>query len=160
MLTSMNSLRKHLKTRRPRSGRPEPYFHWYCLAFCGNHPDTDDDIDGACRRRQVPPFTFLKKSLTVRARPAPMPRSHNMSDFGMRNDCSKALNVQRTVRRLWWSAWLSAQRAARRAHFPMSGCSFVLRAGELSLNTSSLDGRYVGVCSCQRCAFCADRTYF
>ena len=50
----MISLRQHLKTRRPRSGRPKPYSHWYFLAFCGNRPDTDNDIDGACRRRQVP----------------------------------------------------------------------------------------------------------
>ena len=53
-LTSMMSVRQHLKTRRPRSGRPKPYSHWYILAFCGDRPDTDDDIDGACRRRQVP----------------------------------------------------------------------------------------------------------
>ena len=50
----MISLRQHLRTRRTRSEQPKPYSHWYCLAFCGNRPDTDNDIDGACRRRQVP----------------------------------------------------------------------------------------------------------
>ena len=37
-----------------RSGRPTPYPHWYFLAFCGDRPDTDDVIEGASRRRQVP----------------------------------------------------------------------------------------------------------
>ena len=37
-----------------RSGQPKPYPHWYFLAFCGDRPDTDDVIEGANRRRQVP----------------------------------------------------------------------------------------------------------
>ena len=40
------------------------------------------------------PFNFFKKSLTVGARPVPMPRSYNMNDFGIRNGCSKALNFE------------------------------------------------------------------
>ena len=40
------------------------------------------------------PSKFLKKSLTVRARPVPMPRSYNMNDFGMRNGCPEALNFE------------------------------------------------------------------
>ena len=52
--TSKSSYIKHFKTDGARFVRPMPYPHWYFLAFGGDSPEMDDDIDGACRPRQLP----------------------------------------------------------------------------------------------------------
>ena len=59
-----------------RSGRPKPDPHWYFLAFCGDRPDTDDVIEGANRRRQVP--LQLSQNRIGRADLVPPRRQHHI----------------------------------------------------------------------------------